>query len=107
MVDAIRVEEAEDEGSQYYLKLGDGRVAFLAGQYLYELEEDGAFPCRVVTVTRAPHSSVVLDAACTGEALAPSATRPPFSEEEYRRGTPADGALLEADFASLGGEPLA
>jgi hypothetical protein len=43
--DALRVEEFEDEGSQYYLKLADGRVLFLAGQYLYEYElgedEDG------------------------------------------------------------------
>jgi hypothetical protein len=106
VVDAIRVEEAEDEGSQYYLKLEDGRVAFLAGQYLYELEEDGGFPTRVVTVTRAPHSAVVFDVASTGAPLTPSATRPPFSEAEYRRGVPADGELLDADFASLGRGPL-
>jgi hypothetical protein len=107
VVDAIRVEEAEDEGSQYYLKLEDGRVAFLTGQYLYELEEAGVFPSRVVTVTRAPRSAVVFDAACTGEPLAPSATRSPFSAEEYRRGVPADGALLDVDFAQLGREPSA
>jgi hypothetical protein len=107
VVDAIRVEEAEDEGSQYYLKLEDGRVAFLAGQYLYELEEEAVFPSRVITVTRAPHSAVVFDAACAGDPLTPSATRPPFSEEEYRRGVPTDGELLDADFASLGRAPLA
>jgi hypothetical protein len=101
IVDAIRVEEAEDEGSQYYLKLEDGRVAFLAGQYLYELEEDGSFPNRIVTVTRAAHSALVLDVACAGDPLAPSASRPPFSREEFTKGIPADGALLEVDFEAL------
>ena len=101
VVDAIRVEEAEDEGSQYYLKLEDGRVAFLAGQYLYELEEDGSFPNRIVTVTRAPHSAVVLDVACEGDPLAPSASRPTFSREEFEKGIPADGALLDVDFDEL------
>ena len=108
VVDAVRVEEAEDEGSQYYLKLEDGRVAFLAGQYLYELEESGTFPNRVVTVTRAPHAAVVLDVATEGDAFAASATRPPFGAQEYKRGgIPADGALVDVDFTSLGREPAA
>ena len=102
VVDAIRVEEAEDEGSQYYLKLVDGRIVFLAGQYLYELEENGSFPSRVVTVTRAPHTAVVLDAASEGAAFAPSGTRPPFGQEDYRRGgVPEDGALVDVDFEAL------
>jgi hypothetical protein len=43
----------------------------------------------------------VLDVACVGDPLAPSASRSPFGEEEYRKGIPADGALLDVDFDAL------
>jgi hypothetical protein len=34
IVDAIEVAEEEDEGRRFYLRLSDGRVLFLSGQYL-------------------------------------------------------------------------
>ena len=33
ITDALRIEEFEDEGSQYYLKLADGRVLFVSGKW--------------------------------------------------------------------------
>jgi hypothetical protein len=102
VTDAIRVEEAEDEGSSYYLQLDDSRVLFLTGQYLYEVEEDRSFPNTRVTVLRAPATRVVLGVSCEGSAFAPSGTLPPFATDEYDQGrVPEDGAVLELDFTSL------
>jgi hypothetical protein len=100
--DAIRVEEYEDEGSQYYLQLADGGVLFLGGQYLYEPEDDGTFPSTRIRTTRGAHSRILLDLECLGTPLATSAMRKPFDKEEHRAGVvPADGAILAVDFESL------
>jgi hypothetical protein len=100
--DALRVEEAEDEGSSYYLELEDGRVWFLTGQYLYELEEDGTFPNTRVTVVRAPATGVVLAVSCDGSPLAPRGTLPVFTTQDYDEDrVPEDGAVVEVDFATL------
>jgi len=102
VVDAIRVEEFEDEGSSYFLALADGSVLFLSGQYLYEAEEGGAFPSTRFEVTRAPASGLLLDLRCTGEPLAPSSTRPAFTTADHHaERVPADGDRLAVDFESL------
>jgi hypothetical protein len=102
VVDAIQVEESEDEGSTYYLKLANGAVLFLSGQYLYEAEEAKRFPSTRVVLTRAPASRTVLDLESVGTYLAPSSTRPPFSVQELRvRTAPDDGDELRDDFESL------
>jgi hypothetical protein len=102
--DAVRVEESEDEGSSYYLELDDGRVLFLSGQYLYDVEEEGRFPNTRVTVARAPATRIVLGVTCDGSAFEPSRTRAPFTAGEYERGrVPEDGAVVDVDFASLRG----
>ena len=111
ITDALRVKEFEDEGSAYYLKLTDGRVLFLAGQWLYEYEEgeddDGKptparFPCRRFTIERAAKSALFLDLEPLGPALPPSGTLPPFTDEDHEAGTvPDDGDLLTLDFDSL------
>ena len=111
VVDALRVEEAEDEGSAYYLKLADGRVLFLAGQYLYEYEagedEDekstpARFPCRRFTLARAPESRLFFDLTDLGAPFPPSGTLPAFTTDEHRAGSvPRDGAVLTLDFERL------
>jgi len=102
VVDAIRVEEFEDEGSSYYLELADGTVLFLSGQYLYEAEAGGAFPSTRFEVTRAPASRLLLDLCCTGEPLAPSSTLPAFTTADHRaERVPGDGDRLAVDFESL------
>ena len=102
VVDAIRVEEFEDEGSQYYLRLRDDRVLFLAGQYLYEPEEEGRFPRSEVSVVRAPHTGTVLDLRCEGAPVAVSGVRAPFDMEDHRAGrVPEDGQLVDVPFESL------
>ena len=102
--DAVQVEESEDEGSQYYLLLDDGRVVFLAGQYLYEPEEDGSFPSSVVSVVRAPHTNIVFDIRCEGTPLRPSKVRSPFTTADYDNArVPEDGALVAVSFDTLRG----
>jgi hypothetical protein len=102
VTDALQVEEAEDEGSSYYLKLDDGRVAFLTGQYLYEVEEDRTFPSTVVSVDRAPHTHLVFDLRCEGSPIGPTPKLPPFTTSDWDRGrVPSDGALVDLDFEAL------
>lgn len=109
--DALCVEEFEDEGSQYYLKLADGRVLFVSGQWLYEYEdgedEDGKptparFPCRRFTLERAAKSGLFLDLIPLTPAFPPSGTLPPFTDDDHRAETvPDDGDVLTLDFESL------
>ncbi len=100
--DALQVEESEDEGSSYYLRLDDGRVAFLSGQYLYDAEGEGTFPNTLVTVVRAPATDVVFDLRCEGRPLGAVPRLPTFTAEDWDHGAvPSDGALVNADFDAL------
>lgn len=102
VVDAIEVAEEEDEGRHFYLRLADGRVLFLSGQYLYDDVASKRFPAARVTVTRAPVSGIVLSMRAEGAYVAPSAVRPSFTERERARGrVPDDGDILETDFDRL------
>jgi hypothetical protein len=102
VVDAIEVAEEEDEGRHFYLRLADGRVLFLSGQYLDEDVASRRFPAARVTVIRAPESGIVLSMRAEGAYVAPSAVRPSFSEPERTRGRiPDDGEILETDFDRL------
>ena len=101
-VDAVRVEEFEDLGSNYYLRLADGKVLFLSGQYLYEPETENGFPNTRFRRTVAPQSRLLLNFECLGAYFAPSSTRPSFTTEEFRSGRiPNDGTILDADFEAL------
>jgi hypothetical protein len=100
--EAIKVEEFEDEGIGFYLDLGDGKVLFLQGQYLYEDYEAKRFPCTRFTVSRAARSQAVLDMTCEGECLPPVCVHPPFTAKDYKTGAaPKDGEILETDFEEL------
>jgi hypothetical protein len=98
---AVRVDEFEDEGISYFVHLVDGRVLFLAGQYLYEFDEDKQFPNTAFTIVRTPLSRMVLGFEVQGSYFAPMHTREPFTDAEYRQGSvPSDGDVLEVDFQS-------
>jgi hypothetical protein len=99
---AIKVEEFEDEGIGFYLDIGDGKVLFLQGQYLYEYEDEHQFPCTRFTLTRTPHTSAVFDLRCEGDYLPPIHTNPPFEVKDYKNDqAPYDGQVLNVDFESL------
>jgi hypothetical protein len=101
-VDAIQVEEDSDLGSNYYVRLNDGQVLFLCGQYLYELEDAQTFPSTQFTLVRTPHARMFLDLRVSGSYLRPSTTRPRFTDQEYRSGVvPHNGDLLDLNFETL------
>jgi len=99
---AIKVEEFEDEGSNYYLRLADGGVLFLSGQYLYDEEEERRFPSSKVTTVRTSGTKELLDIKCSGEYIPPSTVLPPFSKQRIKAGAiPSDGDILSIPFETL------
>ena len=101
---AFGVEESEDEGLHYYLELSDGRVLFLSGQYLYNLEptiddpdlnRPRRFPCSEFTIRRHAKEGYVADIQCRGVVLEPEILAPPFSENDWDANrVPEDGQII-------------
>ena len=97
---AFAVEEFEDEGSQYFIELDDGRVLFLCGQYLYEDEPEGEeprrFPCTEFTILRHKKHGYVVDLVCTGDVFEPEGTAPHLTPERWGSDEwPDDGDIIE------------
>lgn len=64
--------------------------------------EDEGFPWASFEIVQAPVEGWVLRVAQRGPALAPSRTRRPFSDKEYRSGAvPEDGTIERRDFNAL------
>lgn len=82
-LDAIEVEEGEDEGPAYFILADDGATLLFAGQYLDAWKRKG-FPWKSFEVLEAPASKVFFGLVPGGEKLAPSLTRPPFTWEEHK-----------------------
>jgi hypothetical protein len=96
IVDALQVEEVDDEGAQFFLELEDGRILFVMGQYLWDADDESPqFPNRELLITRLPHSGDIFDMECVGEYFPPSAERAPFTGQEYAdERVPQDGQIL-------------
>jgi hypothetical protein len=102
IADAIQVAETEDEGLHFFLRLADGGVLFLSGQYLYDPVAAQRFPSAQVTIVRAPASGTVLRFTPSGAYVQPSTTRAAFTDREHARGrVPEDGDVLHVDFERL------
>jgi hypothetical protein len=100
--EAIEMTEYEDLGSTYFIRDSDGHVYFLMGQYLYEAEESGSFPCTQLEIVRAPHSGIVLDLKCSGNPLKSVKKIGPFRQELVRRGKlPKDGSAISVDWNDI------
>jgi hypothetical protein len=109
-VEAIRVEEAEDEGTGFFLRLSDGNILFLCGQQFYELEDQQNFPSDRFEYAVAPASRWPLGFEATGEYLPVSYLRSAFALKDIERGlTPCDGDIFAGEFDALKTEdwPLA
>lgn len=101
---AFAVEEYDDEGSQYFIELVDGRVLFLIGQYLYDFEplvededdeaRDRAFPCTAFEVLRHRTGGYVIDIRCQGIVLEPEFILPPIAWESWQLEMPEDGEIF-------------
>jgi hypothetical protein len=96
IVDALQVEEVDDEGAQFFLELEDGRILFVMGQYLWDDDDESPqFPNRELLITRLPHAQDIFDMKYLGEYFPPSAERAPFTGEEYAdERVPRDGQIL-------------
>lgn len=82
-VDAVEVEEGEDEGPAYFLLTHDGATLLFAGQYLGPYKRKG-FPWKEFEILEAPRSKIFFGLVPRGERLVPSARRPPFTWEEFK-----------------------
>ncbi|HEY3963634.1 MAG TPA: hypothetical protein VGM05_03690 [Planctomycetaceae bacterium] len=101
---AFGIEESDDEGLHYFLELGDGRVLYLTGQYLYdyepisdepELNQPRRFPCTAFTVRRHKTEGCVLEIVCRGTVIEPEFIAPPLTRRRRRSISPLqDGQIL-------------
>jgi hypothetical protein len=82
-VDAVEVEEGEDEGPAYFVLTEDGKTLLFAGQYLAPYRRKG-FPWKEFEILEAPRSKIFFGLMPRGERLAPSVRRPPFTWEEFK-----------------------
>jgi hypothetical protein len=101
IVEALLVEEEEDEGPGYYLKLAGGQVLLLRGQYLMAAEEEG-FPRAHLRIARARESRSLVSFHCDGPRVPVTGRLAPFGAEDRKaERVPDDGSLLELDFEDL------
>jgi hypothetical protein len=101
-VDAIVVEEQEDEGPTFFLRTNDGRTMFFGGQELYRYCRKG-FPWKAFDIFETPESGRLLDIVAAGERLTPSTRRGPLSWELTKRLglTRKTYGVIDVDFESL------
>jgi hypothetical protein len=83
VVDAIKVDEAEDEGPTFFLKLETGETVAMGGQFLDRLVSRG-FPWKQFEIREAAESGVFLGLEGRGERVAPSLVKPPLSMATVR-----------------------
>jgi hypothetical protein len=101
-IEAIAIEEEEDEGPGYFLLTNDGKTMLFAGQYLEPFVRKG-FPWTAFDILEAPESQMFFGLAAAGTRLKPSHTRGPLTWEESK----AFGILnakyvtLDRDFEGL------
>lgn len=101
-VDAIEVEQAEDEGPGYFILTSDGRTMLFAGQYL-ERDKGRGFPWKEFEIVEAAESEVFFGLKPCGERLVPSLVRKPFTWEEQKKFSNAVRyyGFIDAPFADL------
>lgn len=100
-VDAIEVQEAEDEGPAYFILTSDGQTLLVAFQELSRYRSRG-FPWTEFELVEAPHSRTFFAIKKLGERLKPSSTRPPFTWEEVKAfGFDKYYQVLDLEFSRL------
>jgi hypothetical protein len=83
VVDAIKVEEGEDEGPTFFLKLETGETVAIGGQFLDRFVRRG-FPWRQFEIREAAESGLFLGLKSRGERVVPSLVKPPLSMTTVR-----------------------
>ncbi len=83
VVDAIKVEEAEDEGPTFFLELETGETVAIGGQFLDRFVTRG-FPWRQFEIREGAHSGLFLGLEGRGERVVPSLVKPPLDMATVR-----------------------
>jgi hypothetical protein len=101
-LDAVEVEEGEDEGPSFFLLTEDGRTLLFTGQYLGPYKRKG-FPWKSFEILEAPASKMFFGLMPRGEKLTPGARRAPFSRAEFKKFASFKGsyAVVDVDFEAL------
>ena len=101
-VEALEVEQREDEGPAYFLRLAGGETMVFAGQYLEACMRRG-FPWREFEIVEAPSSGVFFGIIPRGEKLTPSGRRPPLTWQEFKQFRLANRnyAIVDVPFVTL------
>ena len=95
---AVAVTEFEDEGAQYFIALTAGTTLFVAGQYLYDVVDDGHFPCSHFRIHWHSEHGFSYGIDCLGEPIEVRQTLPPFTAASIEADeTPCDRELIEAE----------
>ena len=100
VVEAIEVEEREDEGPGYFVKTTTCEVMVLMGQDLDKYKRRG-FPWKSFEIIRAPVSKKLFGLKRLDGPLPPSFVREPFTWEEFKQFHGKNYKVIEADFESL------
>lgn len=100
VIDAIEVEEREDEGPSYFVKTADGQVMLFTGQYL-DAYKRHKFPWKSFELVEAPTAKVFFGLKRLGEPVTPSFLRQPFDGDEVKRYGCEKHQVVEVDFDSL------
>ncbi len=102
IVDAIEIEEIEDEGPTYFVETADGQTMLFTGQYLESYRRKG-FPWKSFEIREALNSKVFFGLSPLAKPLNPSLIRAPLSWDEYKTLTTKikKYGVLEVPFESL------
>jgi hypothetical protein len=106
VVDAIEIEEVEDEGPSYFLLTSDKEVLYFSGQWL-DREKRKGFPWTTFEIHDAPLSKIFFGLKKTGERLVPSFTRKPLEWNTLKQYGAFNGKyrVLNESFDSLKSNP--
>lgn len=101
-IEALEVEEREDEGPACFLHLVGGETMVFAGQYLEACMRRG-FPWREFEIVEAPSSGVFFGIVPRGQKLTPTGRRPPLTWQEFKQFRLANRnyAIVDVPFEAL------
>jgi hypothetical protein len=100
VIDAIEVEELEDEGPSFFIKTTEGTILYFAGQYFYRYQKR-KFPWKSFEIIEAPSSKVFFALKPLDSQFKPSYIRKPLSWEQAKRFGFQNYRTVDVDFNSL------
>jgi len=98
--DAIRIEEFEDSGIGFYVRLEDDRILFFQGRYLHGRIDERRFPCTEFDIVRGPTTRRFLGIDCAGSYKPPTRSSGPITERAFCR-LPEDGDFVTTEWERL------